>query len=291
MEADANANEETLGRGPQPPKRNPRLFALYVFCGLSIQPFSLVYLQGIYKLVYLIANPLVFLVIALILRRKEHQKQYFPICFAFFIGSLATSLNQIIYSGGPGSTVMGKVVIILLSTILVVAIILTLNKVSGQDLGSIYLQKGDLRKGILIGSVLCLVFLLTAVPAAIYIFGANEGNLTPENLLMWTPWIAAFVILNGIREEIWFRGIYLRKFESHLGADPANYLQAIIFSLAHFGGSFGVGDILNLVIFFFLGLGFGALMQKTDSVIGSIIFHAGVDIPVMIMAFSTVPLF
>ncbi len=291
METKAETNMENIKQNPQTRTRNSRLFPLLLICGLSIQPFSLIYLQDLSKLLYLIANPLIFLVTALLLRGKESQKHYFPTCFAFFIGSLATSLNQIIYSGGPGSTVMGKVVVILLSTLLVVGVILTLTKVSGNDFGSIYLKKENLRKGILMGSVLCLVFLLTAVPAAIYIFGANEGNLTPENLLMWAPWIAVFVILNGIREELWFRGIYLRKFESHLGVDPANYLQAIIFSLAHFGGSLNVGVVINLVLFFFLGLGFGALMQKTDSVIGSIIFHAGVDIPVMIMAFSTVPLF
>lgn len=289
METDSKTSIEGAGQSSVSPQKNPRLFIIFLICGLSIQPFSLVYLHDIYKLIYLIVNPLAFLLVALILRTKEHQKQYFQVYFAFFIGSLATSLNQIIYGGGPGSTLTGKVVVILLSTILIVAVILALNKISGNNFASIYLKKGNLRKGILIGSVLFLVFLLTSMPVAIYLFGANAENITPDNLLAWAPWIAAFVILNGIREELWFRGIYLRKFESHLGGDPANFLQAIIFSLAHFGGILNVGVIINLVIFFFLGLGFGALMQKTDSALGSIIFHAGVDIPVMIMTFSLVP--
>ncbi len=291
MEADPNTVVKSKREPSLHPQKILKLFILFLLCGLSIQPFSLVYLQDLFKTIYLIVNPLVFLLIALMLRGREDQKQYFQVCFAFFIGSVSTSLNQIIYIGGPGSTVVGKVIVIVLSTILIVAIILTLTKLSGNDFASIYLKKGNLRKGVLIGSVLFCVFLLTSIPAAIYLFRAEAGNITPENLLAETPWILAFIISNAIREELWFRGIYLKKFESHLGTDPANFLQAFIFSLAHFVGSLTIGDIILFVIFFFLGLGFGAIMQKTDSMIGSIIFHAGVDIPVMIAAFSLVPFF
>jgi len=40
------------------------------------------------------------------------------------------------------------------------------------------------------------------------------------------------------------------------------------------------------VIVFFLGLAFGAIMQKTNSLLGSILFHAGTDIPVILGIFS-----
>jgi hypothetical protein len=57
-------------------------------------------------------------------------------------------------------------------------------------------------------------------------------------------------------------------------------------SLAHLGANFSFATAILLVLFFFLGLGFGAVMQKTNSIVGALLFHAGVDIPVMIMTFS-----
>jgi len=41
-----------------------------------------------------------------------------------------------------------------------------------------------------------------------------------------------------------------------------------------------------LAVVFFLGLAFGAVMQKTNSLLGSILFHAGTDIPAVLGIFS-----
>jgi membrane protease YdiL (CAAX protease family) len=46
--------------------------------------------------------------------------------------------------------------------------------------------------------------------------------------------------------------------------------------------------IWALVVFTFaLGLAWGYIMQRTDSIIGSALFHAGTDIPVFLGIFST----
>jgi len=84
-----------------------------------------------------------------------------------------------------------------------------------------------------------------------------------------------------------FRGLFLKKYEPLLGADLSNFLQAILFSLAHFLWPFTFPfALIYLIITFFLGLGFGAVMQKTDSVLAAILFHAGADIPVILAVFS-----
>jgi len=100
------------------------------------------------------------------------------------------------------------------------------------------------------------------------------------------PWILAFVFLNGIREEILFRGLFLKKYNTFIGADISNVLQAIIFSLAHLSVPFNLFVFIYLILTFFLGLAFGAVIQKTDSLVGAILFHAGADIPVIIAVFS-----
>jgi len=240
------------------------------------------YLQGDIKTIYLIGNPVLFLVGALLLRRNKHLEKYFPVLFAFFVSSLANSLNSLgPYSSGPGTTMESRVFNLLLSTLLVVVTIVLLTKISGSDMASIYLKKGNLRLGLIIGLATFLFFLVTSVPASIGLFGGRD--VTSEQLVTFAPWIAAFVFSNSLREELWFRGLFLKKYESFLGADPSNLLQALIFSLAHLTPK---PNLIYLVIFFFLGLGFGATMQKTDSLLGSILFHAGADIPAILSVFS-----
>ena len=48
------------------------------------------------------------------------------------------------------------------------------------------------------------------------------------------------------------------------GTNVANVLQALIFSLALFDGGLSISNLILQIIIFFLGLGFGALMQKTE---------------------------
>jgi membrane protease YdiL (CAAX protease family) len=66
----------------------------------------------------------------------------------------------------------------------------------------------------------------------------------------------------------------------------SNFLQAMIFSLAHLYLPFDSFLPIYLIITFLLGLGFGAVMQKTDSALAAILFHAGADIPVILSVFS-----
>jgi len=108
---------------------------------------------------------------------------------------------------------------------------------------------------------------------------------------MFLPWIIAFVFMNAVREELWFRATCLAEYGKYLGLNGANWVQAIIFTLAHSSPSLfknpGFAAIYMGVIIV-LGLGFGATMQKSGSVLGAILFHAGSDTPVILAAFSLV---
>jgi len=264
-------------------------------CGLSIF-VPPIFITGDIKTIYKIAIPILFLLSAVLLHRNKHLEKYFQVFFAFFIASFVFALEHIVVGeiwleykeGILPSTVDGIVFQKLLSTLLVVLPIVLLTKISGKEMASVYLKKGKLRLGLIIGLATFLIFLVTSVPAATGLFGARGQNLTSENLTSWAPWILAFVISNGLREELWFRGLFLKKYESLRGADSSNLLQSIIFSLAHLGTQYTPFILIFLVITFFLGLGFGAVMQKTNSLLGSILFHAGTDISVVLGYFSNI---
>ena len=217
---------------------------------------------------------------------SKNLEQYFSIFFLFFIASLVYSLDILITGEGLPASIDGIVLEKLLETILVVVPILLILKFSGSELDSLYLKKGNLKLGLIIGVSVLLFFLITSVEVSMLLFGAQD--VTAENVILWSPWIMIFAFSNGLKEELLYRGLFLRKYESYLGKDTANFLQALIFTLAHLGSQYTPELLIFAVITFFLGLGFGAVMQKTDSLLGSILSHAGADIPVVIAYFSVI---
>jgi membrane protease YdiL (CAAX protease family) len=257
------------------------MFILFLLLGLIIF-FVPAFLSGIPRLVYLAVIPTVFLFMVLQTRRKKGIQKYYGLLFAFF---LAAFVNSLFIHWGGGTTVENKTFNVVVSTFLIVIPILLLHKKFGSNLGSIYLGKGNLRPGLVLGLATFLFFLVTAIPVS-SIFGANP--ITLEQLISWAPLLAVFVSANSLREELLFRGIFLKEYEIFLGADTANILQAVIFALAHFSLPFSETSMILLVVVFFLGLGFGAVMQKTDSLLGAFLFHAGADIPFMLAVFSLI---
>ena len=114
----------------------------------------------------------------------------------------------------------------------------------------------------------------------------NARNLTFSRILPWIPWILVFVLANATMEEILFRGLFLRKLEPIAGKFVANLLVAFVFTLLHGAANYTADQYLFLAILFPLALTWGYIMQKTDAVWASILFHAGMDIPIILGIFS-----
>jgi len=263
------------------------LFALFLMCGVSIFAHPM-FIPGGLQIIYRIGLPILFLLVAALSNRNEHLKKYFHVLFAFFVASFVYLLDYLILSfdlyWSSGSVMDAYVSYNLTSTLFIFLPIVLLTKASVSDMASIYLEQGKLRLGLVIGLATFVVYLATSVPAATWVFGGR--NVTLEHLISWTPWILAFVLSNGLREEVWFRGLFLKKYESFLGANTSNLLQAIIFALAHAPEVYAPSVLILVVITFLLGLAFGAVMQRTGSLLGPALFHAGADIPVMLARFS-----
>ncbi len=87
-------------------------------------------------------------------------------------------------------------------------------------------------------------------------------------------------------EEVLFRGLFLRKLEPFYGKVISNLLVAFVFTVLHRAATYTADQYLFLAILFPLALAWGYIMQKTDAVWGSILFHAGMDIPIILGIFS-----
>jgi membrane protease YdiL (CAAX protease family) len=176
----------------------------------------------------------------------------------------------------------------IMSTLVIVIPIVLLTKISGTDMGGIYLQRGRLRLGLLIGlgTFLFMLILILAFPRGASMLFPISEDITYEKLLSLMPIVVAFVLLNGFKEELWVRGIFLKRFGTFLGAWPSNILAAIVFALDHIGVSYTPVVFVFLGITFLLGLAWGYVMQKTDSIIGSALFHGAMDIAIILGIFS-----
>ena len=265
------------------------LFALFLILAISIFGVPLL-LSGSIELVYRIIICITFAACALALRRSINLSKYFSVFLAFFISSLVFLFEYLLYSNQSllywvSSSRMDLYVLFkVLSTLLVVVPIILLTKASGQHVASIYIARGKLRLGLIVGTVLFLLFLATSVWTGTLLYGGKD--LTFGKLVAWAPWMLIFVFSNGIKEEIQFRGLFLKKYTTFFGVDSSNLLQAIPFAVAHMGETYSPEMLVFFVIVLLLGLGFGALAQKTNSLAGSILFHAGTDIPVILGIFS-----
>jgi len=246
-------------------------------------------LHGVDDYLSKIGVSIFFLVVALIARKSKRYEKYWQVTFAFFILTVAVSLDLVFgkylitHLGITDSNPSGWAVLKLNECFVVLSVIIIFNLLSGGNLGSIYIQRGNLKLGLIIGVVSFFVFAAGAGPMA-SLFKAQDLSLA--RIIPWVPWILIFVLANGIMEEILFRGLFLRKLQPFFGRFLSNFLVAIVFTGIHLWASYTADERIFIAVLFPLALALGYIMQKTDSVWGSILLHAGMDIPVMLGIFS-----
>jgi len=253
----------------------------------------------IFQGAFLLGLSTLFLAVAVLARRTRNLSKYWEIPFAFFIFTIAGAADTFFLHGfidyvlhdttsanNPlGSTVLGTVLAQLVSTLSIVIPIILLAKASGGNLSSIFIDKSRIRRGLVVGIVGFLVFYLwTASGLAQALFPNNAVTLS--RFFALTPAILILVLSNGLREELWFRGIFLKKYGKFLGPLPSNLLQATIFTSFHVQVRYTPSLLPFLGITFILGLWLGYMMQRSGNILASAIFHAGADIPIYLAFLS-----
>jgi membrane protease YdiL (CAAX protease family) len=231
-----------------------------------------------------------FVLLYLLMRRTAVLAKYKPLVFGLLALATAVTLDWIISNyvirqlgvraGSPSNIALVK----LNEFVVVAAIIMAFTLASGKGLGEIYLQKGRLKLGLIIGAACFLAFAAGSIPMAGLWFQARD--LSVAKVIPWIPWVLIFVFANSALEEFMFRGLFLRKLEPVLGKLLSNLTIALVFTLIHYGVTYTADQFSFLLILFPLALVLGWLAQKTDALWASILLHAGMDIPVILGIFS-----
>ncbi len=193
--------------------------------------------------------------------------------------------NYLIDNLGLTSSIPRDFALLKLSDMIIVFItVIGLSRVMGFTLQDLYLQIGKVRLGLLLGFGTFALAAATAVPSGIWLFKLDPAKLTGWQA--WLPWLVLFVLANGAMEELLFRGLFLKKFEPLLGDFGANLTIALVFTALHFGVGYTSDQWLFMGILIGLALLFGTVIQKTKALWPAILFHAGMDISVMLGIFS-----
>jgi membrane protease YdiL (CAAX protease family) len=231
-----------------------------------------------------------FLAVAILINRSRRLKLYGPVLYAMFVVSIAQFVDWHFSGWAPRllnvdlETPAGYAIDKLESALLSVLTILAFVKLSGRDLASLYLKRGKVRSWLIIGLGTFAFFAATSLLAAEGLFGGQD--LSVERVLPWIPWILIFVLANGLNEELLFRGLGMQRLESFLGPFLSNLLITVIFIAWHLGADYTSDMIVFSAIIGVLGFAWGHVVQKTDSLWGAVLFHAGADIPVIIALLS-----
>lgn len=272
------------------------LFILFLACGLAIFVFGTSFFEIFptnKNLAYNVLTTTVFLVAAVWLKRDERWNQYWRIAFAFFIASFAITVTLLI--GGWSSKVLdwfnltdttsqGIAIAKVYETAMIVIPIIVLTKLSGADLGSIYLKRGNLKWGLSIGALVWFNF----AASALLFFATRYTGI--DKLGAAILWGVVFSFANGFMEELWLRGIFLKRFEPLLGLGGTVLLTSIVFSLMHGGAVYLTPIAIPFMVAntLTLGLACGYLMMKTDSIWGATLIHAAADLFLFIAMLASV---
>jgi membrane protease YdiL (CAAX protease family) len=274
-------------------------FLLYLIGGLMIflwgaNTFSLFLTNR--NLVYEWGLTALLLLLAVVMQRVPGLRIYWKIASALFIAAAANAINlslgnflePILHIRGEDMRFFA--IDKLSQAIPIVLTIILLTLWSGDDLGSLFLKKGNLRLGLKFGLISFAIF--AGIFTLIVIFQAQgpasqglfASGINPDTIVSSIPWILMFCFVNSFMEELWFRGVSLGKLTVVMGKSASIIVTAMVFGVSHLAATYitPVQMLLFSVIVIGLGLVNAYMMLKTDSIWGSVFFHAGYDLLVII---------
>ena len=223
----------------------------------------------------------IFGLISLVLERRPYLTSYASCSYALFVAATANLMLII----GPfdglitsSETYPNIAQDKLAQFLAVVPVVVVLTWVRQRSWDSMYLQMGRPRRWA--GFGLPWLAIGTLGMAGI----ASAYDIDTETLLAAAPWIFAFVVLNSVMEELWFRAIFLRPYSSAMGGGLAVLVTALVFASPHFNAmyvtageawAFGAGV-------FVIGLVAAWAMRWANSLWGSVLFHMGMDLLIIV---------
>lgn len=266
------------------------LFVLLTICGFLIFALTMTFVPVLPVWADYAARAGFLVVFGLLwwVARVGHPLSRFrPVFFAYFTAVLALSLG--FFLADPGlkllglttHTPMGIAVAKSFQASMIVIGILAAARLCGEDLASLYIRKGRLRLGLSVGLITATALLVLSMlqPAS--------RALGTAKLMSLAPWILLFVLPNAFMEELLFRGLFLGRYEPLIGEWLGILSTALAFTLAHMQVTYAPNLWSFLLVLLGFSIAWGWLMQKTGSLWGSVLFHAGADFLIILPVFSS----
>ena len=229
------------------------------------------------------------LIVALLLRRSERGKPYWPVFYVFFVAGAAVLISGLFSDDllrlfkQSVMTPQGIAIAKFSESILRVIPILVLMPLMGFDLRSMFLQRGRVRLWLPIAIAALIIF-----PALAYFaIRSSQAGVLAKLLPLW-PWILLFVLSNGFMEELLYRGLFLQKYAAFLEKGLSTALTALVFAIMHTQVTYAAQMIQFLAIVLVLSLIWGILIQKSNSLWGAVLFHAAGDCLIIFAAFASI---
>jgi membrane protease YdiL (CAAX protease family) len=219
----------------------------------------------------------------------KNLRRYWEVAFAFFCGTFGLYLAWSPLAWPEGFlganlyTAKG-ITIYKSSEILAVSLpIILLTWLVQRKLAPIYLQKGNLKIGLGVGLGLSLLIF------GVYLL-SSWSKIDFEKARLVLIWMMIFAFMDAFFEELLLRGLLLRRFIGLLGNTWALVLSTLVSGLFALGVGSATGPIPYGVLILVLPLGalYSFLMQKSDSIWGSLCVHATIDLIYLIGLFASI---
>ena len=230
---------------------------------------------------YTIALTAFFLIISVALKRSRSLSRYWPAAYSLFIASaglLFLSTGILNLQRDTMEPLQFLAMDKLSQFLYIVPVVVGLTLLVKADLKSIFIGRGRVKQGLAFGLVSFASFAALA-----FVMQPDLGDFF-LSLPAQVPWLLLFIFANAIMEELWFRAIFLKKYETLIGRPSATVVTALVFGASHINATYdfpGGGVVFGLVVFG-LGLVGAYSMFKEDGLIGPVLFHAGYDLLVIV---------
>ncbi len=226
-----------------------------------------------------------FLLAAFLFKRSVKLSVYWPVAYAFFCASIYNLTADLfggydqnilhwlgITQGTNPAIGIGKVYELLLAIVPFIALTL----LSGADLKSIYLTRGNVnyKWGFGIGAL----FLINYLTSVLMFYGTGYTLPALGSAILWG---LVFALCNSLLEELWVRGLFLKKLLPLVGVAGAIILTSVWFGAMHMLGVVYMPPAVipvYMVNTLTMGIGCSILMLKTDSIWGAFGLHAAADL-------------
>lgn len=227
-----------------------------------------------------------FLFTAVLLQRRPNLSRYAPAAQALFIAAAA---NFVLTSGvlqlhrGVVDPLRNLALDKVSQFLMIVPLILGLTLFAGGELKSLYIQRGKLRQSLIFGLASFAGFAILALALQ------WQALLEYGSLGSLVPWMLLWVFANSSMEELWFRGLFLKRYEPLIGRWGAIFVTALIFGASHINATYAFpgGPVVFGLVVFGLGVVGAYSMFNDDGILAPILFHAGYDLVIVVSVLNT----